>query len=114
PTVARIVGMMIASMIAVELIRIIFSALPTGPTGLSTPRLHPEARSTRDAASPARIAALRMRMLRSRSNEFTSTLEPVSMAKTDRYAHTAVDKIGHSGGWWTSKAAPAAEHIADE
>src|ERR1700756_5206415 len=37
--VAIIVGMMIASMIAVELMRIVFSALPTGPTGSRMPRL---------------------------------------------------------------------------
>src|SRR5437764_1226569 len=37
--VAMIVGMMIASMIAVELIRIVFSALPTGPAGSMRPRL---------------------------------------------------------------------------
>src|SRR6476646_3035380 len=38
-TVAIIVGMMIASMIAVELIRICFSWAATGPTGSRMPRL---------------------------------------------------------------------------
>jgi hypothetical protein len=36
------------------------------------------------------------------------------MVKTDGYAHTAVDKIVHSGSWRIAKAVPAAEHIADE
>src|SRR6187399_1221313 len=51
--VAIIVGMMIASMIAVEFMRIVFSAAATGPTGSSIPRLH-DASVTARAAAPMR------------------------------------------------------------
>src|SRR5207253_1796054 len=50
--VAIIVGMMIASMIAVELIRICFSALATGPTGSRMPRLQPAVSMARTRAIP--------------------------------------------------------------
>src|SRR6476619_4637660 len=48
--VAIMVGMMIASMIAVELIMICFSAAPTGPIGSRMPRLQ-ELRTNAEAAS---------------------------------------------------------------
>src|SRR6476620_8987257 len=56
-TVAIMVGMMIASMIAVELIMICFSAAPTGPIGSRMPRLQELRR--RDSAA----AAIRRRIL---------------------------------------------------
>jgi hypothetical protein len=48
--------MMIASMIAVELMRICFSALPTGPTGSRMPRL--QADSSGIAAAQTRMRSL--------------------------------------------------------
>src|SRR3954454_14819601 len=50
-TVAIIVGMMIASMMAVELMSICFSALATGPTGSRIPRLQALAIKPRSAAA---------------------------------------------------------------
>ena len=58
-TVAIIVGMMIASMMAVELMRIVFSALPTGPTGSRMPRLQPVVSRVRAA-----VAAMRRLLFR--------------------------------------------------
>src|SRR3954453_15426779 len=49
--VAIIVGMMIASIIAVELMRIVFSAAATGPTGSSTPRAQPDREGSATAAA---------------------------------------------------------------
>jgi len=53
-TVAIIVGTMIASMIAVELMRICFSAEATGPTGSRMPRLQAVRVVIRRAASVMR------------------------------------------------------------
>src|SRR5690242_7578154 len=53
-TVAIIVGMMIASMIAVELMIMVFSAAATGPTGSRMPRLQPEMSKVSASAPPAR------------------------------------------------------------
>ena len=53
----RIVGMIIASMIAVELMRICFSWAATGPTGSRTPRLQAEVRRISEAKAATRQAA---------------------------------------------------------
>jgi hypothetical protein len=42
-------------MIAVELIRMVFSALPTGPTGSKRPLLHAQVSRVRPATSGARL-----------------------------------------------------------
>src|SRR4029078_8027274 len=58
-TVAIIVGMMIASMMAVELMRVVFLALAAGATRSKMPRL--QAVSTREAGKAALASALRRR-----------------------------------------------------
>src|ERR1700730_1660455 len=55
PSVAAIVGTTMASMIASESIRMVFSASPTGPSGSSTAGLQP-ARTTEASRMPPRAA----------------------------------------------------------
>src|SRR5437762_3272909 len=94
--------MMIASMIAVELIMICFSALPIGPTGSIRPRLHPAV----STASPAAMLPRRRR----RGRGLTAQQQPVM--STSPLPAEFISQRNDAGALWVpSFARPAPSYV---
>src|SRR5437763_280325 len=94
--------MMIASMIAVELIMICFSALPIGPTGSMRPRLHPAVSTARPAAMPPR---------RRRRGRSPSGQQQPAMSTSPLPAEFISERNDAGAPWVPSLARPAPSYV---